>query len=242
MLIIILAFVPVFTLIGEEGKLFHPLAFAKTFAMIGATLLAVTVVPALCTFLVRGPFRREEDNWMMKRLLRDLRSGVGLGAGASARGAGRRGGLAGAGACPRLRPAPACGRALESWGGTARRGWRRAWAASSCRTLNEGSLLFMPVLLPSTSLTEIKRLIAWQDQRHEAGARSPVRRRQTRPLRNRHRPGAGRDDRNHHRAQAGIGVAAGHDPGEADRGIDRETEPGARATCPVSCIRSKAAS
>ena len=70
MLIIILAFVPVFTLVGEEGKLFHPLAFTKTFAMIGATLLAVTIVPVLCTFLVRGPFRPEEQNWMMKRLLR----------------------------------------------------------------------------------------------------------------------------------------------------------------------------
>ncbi|HEY9175604.1 MAG TPA: efflux RND transporter permease subunit, partial [Verrucomicrobiae bacterium] len=70
MLIIILAFVPVFSLSGEEGKLFHPLAFAKTFAMIGATLLAVTIVPVLCTFLVRGPFRREEDNWTMKRLLK----------------------------------------------------------------------------------------------------------------------------------------------------------------------------
>ena len=38
--------------VGEEGKLFHPLAYTKTFAMIGATLLAVTVVPALCTFLL----------------------------------------------------------------------------------------------------------------------------------------------------------------------------------------------
>ena len=49
MVIIILAFVPVFALPGQEGKLFHPLAFTKTFAMIGATLLAVTVVPVLCT-------------------------------------------------------------------------------------------------------------------------------------------------------------------------------------------------
>ena len=49
MMIIILAFIPVFTLAGQEGKLFHPLAFTKTFAMIGATLLAVTIVPVLCT-------------------------------------------------------------------------------------------------------------------------------------------------------------------------------------------------
>lgn len=57
MAIIILAFLPVFALTGQEGKLFHPLAFTKTFAMVGATLLAVTLVPVLCTLLVRGPFR-----------------------------------------------------------------------------------------------------------------------------------------------------------------------------------------
>src|SRR4029077_10435914 len=45
MAIIILAFLPVFALTGQEGKLFHPLAFTKTFAMIGATLLGVTLVP-----------------------------------------------------------------------------------------------------------------------------------------------------------------------------------------------------
>ncbi|MEI7928728.1 MAG: efflux RND transporter permease subunit, partial [Verrucomicrobiales bacterium] len=56
MAIIILAFVPVFALNGLEGKMFHPLAFTKTFAMIGSTLLAVTIVPVLCTWLVRGPF------------------------------------------------------------------------------------------------------------------------------------------------------------------------------------------
>ena len=60
MAIIILAFVPVFALTGQEGKLFHPLAFTKTFAMIGSTLLAVTLVPVLCSLLVRGPFHAEE--------------------------------------------------------------------------------------------------------------------------------------------------------------------------------------
>ncbi|MGH8527053.1 MAG: efflux RND transporter permease subunit, partial [Gammaproteobacteria bacterium] len=69
MVIIILAFVPVFALRGQEGKLFHPLAFTKTFAMIGSTLLAVTVVPALCAWLVRGPFHSEDRNWVMRGLL-----------------------------------------------------------------------------------------------------------------------------------------------------------------------------
>jgi len=69
MTIIILAFVPVFALTGMEGKLFHPLAFTKTFAMAGSTLIAVTLVPVLCTFLIRGRLHREEDNPVM-RLLR----------------------------------------------------------------------------------------------------------------------------------------------------------------------------
>jgi Cu(I)/Ag(I) efflux system membrane protein CusA/SilA len=69
MAIIILAFVPVFALTGMEGKLFHPLAFTKTFAMVGSTIIAVTLVPVLCTFLVRGRLHREEDNPVM-RLLR----------------------------------------------------------------------------------------------------------------------------------------------------------------------------
>src|SRR5512132_2468572 len=70
MAIIILAFIPVFSLTGEEGKLFHPLAFTKTFAMVGATLLAVTLVPVLCTWLVRGPFHSEDRNLVMRVFLR----------------------------------------------------------------------------------------------------------------------------------------------------------------------------
>ncbi len=71
MTIIILAFIPVFALTGMEGKLFHPLAFTKTFAMIGSTIIAVTLVPVLCTFLIRGRLHREEDNPVM-RLLRTI--------------------------------------------------------------------------------------------------------------------------------------------------------------------------
>lgn len=161
MLIIILAFVPIFTLTGEEGKLFRPLAFTKTFAMIGATLLSVTLVPALCTFLVRGPFRKEEDNWTMKRLLgiyapaldwallnRRLVIGVAGSLLALA--------LVLALGLPRpiarrLADIPGIGRMAQGLG------------SEFMPTLNEGSLLFMPVLLPSTSLTEIKKLISWQD-------------------------------------------------------------------------------
>lgn len=69
MTIILLAFIPVFALTGQEGKLFHPLAFAKTAAMAGATVIAVTLVPALCTLLLRGRVHREEQNPVMRLLL-----------------------------------------------------------------------------------------------------------------------------------------------------------------------------
>ena len=71
MVIIILAFVPVFALTGMEGKMFHPLAFTKTFAMLCSTIMAITLVPVLCTFLIRGKPHREEENPVM-RVLRNL--------------------------------------------------------------------------------------------------------------------------------------------------------------------------
>jgi Cu(I)/Ag(I) efflux system membrane protein CusA/SilA len=68
MAIIILAFIPVFSLTGQEGKLFHPLAFTKTFAMVGATIIAVTLVPVLCTYLLGGKFHSEQSNPVMRAL------------------------------------------------------------------------------------------------------------------------------------------------------------------------------
>jgi Cu(I)/Ag(I) efflux system membrane protein CusA/SilA len=68
MAIIILAFVPVFSLTGQEGKLFHPLAFTKTFAMFGATIMALTLVPVLCTYLLGGKFHSEQSNPVMRLL------------------------------------------------------------------------------------------------------------------------------------------------------------------------------
>jgi Cu(I)/Ag(I) efflux system membrane protein CusA/SilA len=69
MAIIILAFIPVFALTGQEGKLFHPLAFTKTFSMVGATLLSVTLVPVLCSFLIGGKIRGEDSNPIMRPLV-----------------------------------------------------------------------------------------------------------------------------------------------------------------------------
>jgi copper/silver efflux system protein len=68
MAIIILAFIPVFALTGQEGKLFHPLAFTKTFAMAAATIIAVTLVPVLCTLLLGAKFHSEQSNPVMRFL------------------------------------------------------------------------------------------------------------------------------------------------------------------------------
>src|SRR5262249_27723549 len=69
MAIIILAFIPVFALTGQEGKLFHPLAYTKTFSMAGATLLSVTLVPVLCSLLIGGTIRGEHNNPIMRPLV-----------------------------------------------------------------------------------------------------------------------------------------------------------------------------
>ena len=70
MAIILLAFIPVFALTGQEGKLFHPLAFTKTFAVLAATVIAVTLVPVLCTMLLGGRMRGEDANPVMRGLRR----------------------------------------------------------------------------------------------------------------------------------------------------------------------------
>jgi Cu(I)/Ag(I) efflux system membrane protein CusA/SilA len=164
MVIIVLAFVPVFALTGQEGKLFHPLAFTKTFAMLGSTLLAMTMGPVLCAALVRGPFRAEDRNWLMRMLLRlydpaldwalQHRKTVLASAGLL---------LAAAVVLAFGAPKPAQ-RQLEKWGLGALARATRGLGSEFMPPLNEGSLLFMPVLLPSTSLTEVKRIMAWQDQ------------------------------------------------------------------------------
>src|SRR5262249_8472278 len=72
-LIILLSFLPVFALGGLEGKMFHPLAFTKSFAMLGVGLLSITLVPALCTVFVRGRLRSEEEVGLVRGLMRVYR-------------------------------------------------------------------------------------------------------------------------------------------------------------------------
>ncbi|MDR3233457.1 MAG: CusA/CzcA family heavy metal efflux RND transporter [Planctomycetaceae bacterium] len=162
MAIIVLAFVPVFLLSGQEGKLFHPLAFTKTFALIGAVLLAVTAVPVFCTFFVRGPFRNEDKNALMNFLLRIydpaldwslrhqktvLSFAVLLLIAAAITAFGLPKPVNQMLASSRL-PFPAF----------------NGFGSEFMPALEEGSLLFMPVLLPATSLSEVKRIMAWQDK------------------------------------------------------------------------------
>jgi Cu(I)/Ag(I) efflux system membrane protein CusA/SilA len=61
-IIIITSFLPVFMLTGQEGKLFHPLAFTKTFIMIMDALLVITLAPVLISFFMKGKFRPDNAN------------------------------------------------------------------------------------------------------------------------------------------------------------------------------------
>ncbi|MDZ4296985.1 MAG: efflux RND transporter permease subunit [Moraxellaceae bacterium] len=70
LLIITLSFIPVFTLEAQEGRLFSPLAFTKTYAMAAAAGLAVTLIPVLMGYLVRGRIPDEHDNPINRSLIR----------------------------------------------------------------------------------------------------------------------------------------------------------------------------
>jgi len=69
LLIITLSFIPVFTLEAQEGKLFAPLAFTKTYAMAAAAGLSVTLIPVLMTFFIRGHIRAEHSNPLNRWLI-----------------------------------------------------------------------------------------------------------------------------------------------------------------------------
>jgi copper/silver efflux system protein len=70
LLIVALSFVPVLAFQGQEGRLFAPLAYTKTYAMLAAALLSITLVPVLAAWLVTGPVRAEADNPVNRALAR----------------------------------------------------------------------------------------------------------------------------------------------------------------------------
>ena len=141
MAIIILAFIPVFALEGQEGKLFHPLAFTKTFAMVGATIIAVSLVPVLCTYLLGGKFHSEQSNPVMRflhaiykpSLLFALKHRV-------------------------LTVAVAFALFLGAVG------MATSIGNEFMPPLNEGDLMYMPVTDPAISIDEALRVMSKQDQ------------------------------------------------------------------------------
>ncbi|HVR84196.1 MAG TPA: efflux RND transporter permease subunit, partial [Planctomycetota bacterium] len=64
--IMLLSFAPIFTLGGMEGKMFNPLAYTKTFALLGVAILGITFVPALLPTFVRGKLRSQDDVWLVR--------------------------------------------------------------------------------------------------------------------------------------------------------------------------------
>ena len=73
LLIITFSFIPIFSLQGQEGRLFAPLAFTKTYAMAGAALLSITLIPVLMGWLIRGRIPSEDSNPINRFLTRVYR-------------------------------------------------------------------------------------------------------------------------------------------------------------------------
>ena len=164
MAIIILAFVPVFALSGQEGKLFHPLAFTKTFAMIGSTLLAVTLVPVLCSLLVRGPFHAEESNIVMKFLLRLYEPTLNWALNHRKTVIGMAMMILGVSLLSAFGLPRSTVKQIRDAGYPRLADVVTGFGKEFMPPLNEGSLLYMPVMMPKTGLKEIQRVMSWQDQ------------------------------------------------------------------------------
>ncbi len=141
LLIITVSFVPIFTLESQEGRLFSPLAFTKTFAMAAAAMLSVTLVPALMVIFVRGRIVPERNNpinrfliWLYRPLIRGvLRAKVAV--------------------------------ILLAIGVLAVTIWpARQLGTEFMPNLNEGTLLYMPTTLPGISVTKAAELMQTQDR------------------------------------------------------------------------------
>ncbi|HYU13075.1 MAG TPA: CusA/CzcA family heavy metal efflux RND transporter, partial [Stellaceae bacterium] len=139
--IITVSFLPVFTLEAQEGRLFRPLAFTKTFAMAGAALLSITLVPVLMHLFIRGriyPESRNPINWLLIWLYRPVMAVV-------------------------LRAKLAIViLALVILAATAIPLSRIG--SEFMPTLNEGTLMYMPVSVPGMSVTKAAELLQTQDR------------------------------------------------------------------------------
>ncbi|MFI3156053.1 MAG: efflux RND transporter permease subunit [Methylococcaceae bacterium] len=141
LLIITVSFLPVFALEAQEGRLFHPLAYTKTFAMAGAALLSVTLVPVLMSLFVRGKILPEQRNpinrvliWIYRPVITWVMNYKKLTIALA------------------LLMLAASGYPASQLGG------------EFMPTLNEGTLLFMPQTLPGLSVTKAAELLQTQDR------------------------------------------------------------------------------
>ena len=141
LLVITVSFLPIFALEAQEGRLFKPLAYTKTFAMAAAALLSVTLVPALMMLFVRGHMLAEQRNPINRFLICIYRLIIGL--------------------ALRFRAATILA-AIVLLGAS-------LWPALRLGTefmpdLNEGTLFYMPTTLPGLSVTKAVELVQTQNK------------------------------------------------------------------------------
>ncbi len=141
LLIITVSFLPVFTLEGQEGRLFKPLAFTKTFAMAAASLLSVTLVPVTMGLFIRGRMYRERANPLNRALIRVYRPVIDF-------------------VLHHRVPVIAASVAvlILTW-----IPWSRLGSEFMPR-LDEGTILYMPVTLPGVSVARAREIMQTQDR------------------------------------------------------------------------------
>jgi len=139
--IIITSFLPVFLLTGQEGKLFHPLAYTKTFIMIVDAILVVTLAPVLISLFMKGKFRRESENPVNRGLERVYESIIR--------------------ACLKWRKTTIAVNIIALLISIP---LVMSLGREFMPPLDEGSILFMPVTLPDVSNSEVKRILQVQDK------------------------------------------------------------------------------
>ncbi len=141
LLIITVSFLPVFTLESQEGRLFAPLAYTKTFAMAGASLLSVTLVPVLMLLFIRGKIMPEKKNPVNRFLIWSYRPIIET-----------------VMRWKKLTVALAVIALAAAWYPAARLG------SEFMPTLNEGTLLYMPASLPGMSITKAAEVLQTQNK------------------------------------------------------------------------------
>jgi Cu(I)/Ag(I) efflux system membrane protein CusA/SilA len=140
LLIITFSFLPVFALEQQEGRLFKPLAFTKTFAMAGSAFLSITLVPVLMGYLIKGRIRPEHHNPINRSLQWFYRPVI--------RFATRRPWLVIASAAVILAAT------VVPW---------KQLGSEFMPPLKEGSLLFMPTTVPGVSIAQAREIMRYQD-------------------------------------------------------------------------------